>query len=80
MAVLAVTHDLQLVADVATHVCVVADGRIAAFDRADVVLASDSLEAAGLRRPPLAAAMRALRRHEAWRGIARLGDLPGAAP
>lgn len=78
--VLAVTHDMQLVADVATHVCVVADGRVVAFDRAEAVLASDALVDAGLRRPPLAQAMRALRRHDAWRGIARMRDLPGEAP
>ncbi|SDH99834.1 ABC transporter ATP-binding protein [Agrococcus jejuensis] len=77
--VLVVTHDMQLVADVATHVCVVADGRIAAFDRAEAVLAGDALVDAGLRRPPLADAMRALRHHDAWRGVARMHDLPGGA-
>jgi energy-coupling factor transport system ATP-binding protein len=74
--VLVVTHDLQLVADRASHVAVLRGGRLLAAGATATVLAGDLLEEAGLRHPPLGRAMRALTRHPHWRGIARLADLP----
>ncbi|MFC8192685.1 ABC transporter ATP-binding protein [Cellulomonas sp. NPDC057328] len=76
--VLLVTHDLQLVADHATHVAVLRDGRVTASGATGDVLAGTALEDAGLLPPPLARATRRLRRHAAWRGVTRLADLPGA--
>ncbi|GAA2235894.1 ATP-binding cassette domain-containing protein [Herbiconiux moechotypicola] len=75
--VLVVTHDLQLVADHATHVAVLDGGRIAAFGETAAVLASDALVASGLQPPPLARAFRAAA-HPAWHGVTRLGDIPTA--
>ena len=74
--VLVVTHDMQLVADHASHIAVMRSGRLIAFERAAILLAGDTLEEAGLRHPPLGQAMRALTRHPAWRGISRMRDLP----
>ncbi|MGX5681849.1 ABC transporter ATP-binding protein [Schumannella luteola] len=73
-----VTHDLQLVADHASHVAVLGEGRLRAFGPVGEILASDELEGAGLRRPPLARAMGALSRHPDWRSVTRLADLPVA--
>ncbi|MBE1878280.1 ABC transporter ATP-binding protein [Myceligenerans pegani] len=73
--VLVVTHDLQLVAEHASHVAVLRDGRLVAHDRTERVLASDALLAAGLRLPPLAEATRGLTRHPEWRGVTRVSDL-----
>ena len=73
--VIVVTHDMQLVADYSSHVAVMREGRLLATDTTAAVLAGDLLEQAGLRHPPLARAMRALR-DESWRGIARSADLP----
>lgn len=76
--VLVVTHDLQLVAEASTHLLVLGDGRVLAHDRTDAVLADAALLAeAGLRPPPLAAAMRGLTRHPDWRGVTRMAQLPG---
>lgn len=78
--VIVVTHDMQLVADHASHVAVMAEGRLLAHDTTSVILADDALiERAGLRQPPLARAMRALDHHPDWQTIARLADLPSAA-
>lgn len=74
--VIVVTHDMQLVADYASHIAVMREGRLERYGTADEVLAGDALEAAGLRQPPLARAMRALTRHPSWRAISRMGDLP----
>ncbi|MGW2094278.1 ABC transporter ATP-binding protein [Promicromonospora sukumoe] len=73
--VLVVSHDLQLVADHASHVAVLRGGRLTAYDRTDRILADDTLLDAGLRLPPLAAATRALTRHPRWRSVTRLADL-----
>ena len=77
--VLVVTHDMQLVAEYADRMIVMADGRIVAqgatgevFDDADLI------ERAGLRPPPLVTALRGLARHPELTGIARLSDLPGS--
>ncbi|QGQ18780.1 ATP-binding cassette domain-containing protein [Cellulomonas sp. JZ18] len=77
--VLLVTHDLQLVADHATHVAVLRDGRVLAAGPTSQVLAGTALDDAGLLPPPLARATRRVRRHPAWRAVARLADLPPAA-
>jgi energy-coupling factor transport system ATP-binding protein len=74
--VLVVTHDMQLVADHASHIAVMAGGRLLAFDNAASILAGDALERAGLKPPPLGMAMRSLQNHPAWRSISRLQDLP----
>lgn len=71
-----VTHDMQLVADHASHVAVMGDGRLRAFGPVTEILAGDELEAAGLRRPPLARAMRALTKHPDWQHLTRMADLP----
>ncbi|MFB2580588.1 ABC transporter ATP-binding protein [Herbiconiux sp. P15] len=77
--VLVVTHDLQLVADYASHVVVLESGRVAAFDRTAAVLASGALEAAGLAAPPLVRAFRATA-DPAWHPFTRLADLDTPAP
>ncbi|WP_307783560.1 ATP-binding cassette domain-containing protein [Plantibacter sp. CFBP 13570] len=78
--VLVVTHDLQLVADHASHVAVMAGGHLLAHDTTAAVLGDDELlRRAGLRPPPLAQAMRSLANHPDWRHLSRLDDLPGAA-
>ena len=74
--VLIVTHDLQLVAEHATSVAVMRGGRLLAQHPTALALRGNLLEEAGLRHPPLGQAMRALTRHDAWRGISRLRDLP----
>lgn len=74
--ILIVTHDLQLVAEHATHVVVMAEGRVAAAGpAADVFSDAEMLERAGLRLPPV---HRALRVHAPVTVGARGGD--AAAP
>lgn len=78
--VVVVTHDLQLVADHASHVAVMAGGHLLAHDTTAAVLGDvELLRRAGLRPPPLAQAMRSLTNHPDWRHLSRLDDLPGAA-
>ncbi|QEO09426.1 ABC transporter ATP-binding protein [Protaetiibacter larvae] len=74
--VLVVTHDMQLVAEYASHVAVLRDGALLVHDTTGAVLAGDALEQAGLRHPPLASAMRGLAAHPGWRGITRIDELP----
>ncbi|WP_127794547.1 ABC transporter ATP-binding protein [Agromyces sp. LHK192] len=74
--VIVVTHDLQLVADYATHTAVMADGRLTGVGPTAEVLAGPLIDEAGLRHPPLAQATRALRNHPDWHGVARLSQLP----
>lgn len=77
--VVVVTHDMQLVADHATHVVVLADGRLIADTPPDRLFAdTETLARAGLRPPPLVRATRALVRHERWRTVTRLTDLPAS--
>jgi energy-coupling factor transport system ATP-binding protein len=77
--VVIVTHDLQLVAEHASHVAVLFEGRVVRFGSASDVLDEEAaLRAAGLRLPPLAAAMRTLTRDDGWRRITRLADVPAA--
>ncbi|MCS5716977.1 energy-coupling factor transporter ATPase [Herbiconiux sp. CPCC 205763] len=68
------THDLQLVADHASHIVVLDQGRVAAHGRTADVLAGDALEHAGLLAPPLVRAFRAAA-DPAWHGVTRLSDL-----
>lgn len=75
--VVLVSHDLQLVAEHASHVAVLDAGRLVACDRTEAVLAGDALDAAGLGLPPLAAGLRRLRGHPRLAGALRLRDLPG---
>lgn len=79
--IVVVTHDMQLVAEHATHVAVLAGGRILAHTRVEEAFADDQLLAsAGLRRPPLAAALADLPQHPELDGLVRIADLPGRAP
>lgn len=78
--VIVVTHDMQLVAEHATHVAVLSNGRLRAHGRtADVLADRDLMESAGLRVPVLAAAFAGIPSHPELEGIVRLRDLPGGA-
>jgi energy-coupling factor transport system ATP-binding protein len=74
--VLIVTHDLQLVADTATRVAVMQEGRLLGVGPTAEVLAGPLIEAAGLRHPPLARATRSLVRHPEWQTVTRMSQLP----
>ena len=74
--VLVVTHDLQLVADYATRVAVMADGRLLGAGPTAEVLAGPLIDEAGLRHPPLARATRGLARHPEWHAVTRMSQLP----
>lgn len=69
------THDLQLVAEHATHIAVMSGGRIMQAGPASRVLASGALEAAGLGLPPLMTAMRGVRAFPRLREVTRLHEL-----
>ncbi|MFI8592946.1 ABC transporter ATP-binding protein [Microbacterium sp. NPDC078428] len=76
--VIVVTHDMQLVAEYATRAAVLAGGRLLAHTSPTELFAdADLLRRAGLRRPPLAEALRAVAAHPELDGVARLSDLPG---
>ncbi|HWI30297.1 MAG TPA: ABC transporter ATP-binding protein [Microbacterium sp.] len=74
--VIVVTHDMQLVAEYASHTVLMADGRIRAAGRTADVFADVALvEGAGLRLPPLTVALQGIPR---LGGAIRLADLtPG---
>jgi energy-coupling factor transporter ATP-binding protein EcfA2 len=74
--VVVVTHDLQLVADYASHIAVLADGRLLGVGEAADVLAGPLIEQAGLRHPALARATRGLEHHPAWHSVTRMSQLP----
>ncbi|PFG30415.1 energy-coupling factor transport system ATP-binding protein [Paramicrobacterium agarici] len=76
--IIIVSHDMQLVADYASRVVVLANGRIAA-DGAPASILSDIelLRRHSLRQPPLARAMSGVD-DAAWRRVTRFTDLPGA--
>lgn len=76
--VLVVTHDLQLVADYASRIAVMSDGRILGSGPTADVLAGPLIEEAGLRHPPLARATRGLARHPEWHGVTRMSQLPAS--
>ncbi|MET0828282.1 MAG: energy-coupling factor transporter ATPase [Microbacterium sp.] len=76
--ILVVTHDMQLVAEYADRMIVMADGRVLAQGTTtDVFADAELIERAGLRLPPLARALHGMARHPELAGIARLSDLPG---
>lgn len=74
--VIVVTHDLQLVADYATHMAVLRDGHLIGVGPTGDVLAGPLIEHAGLRHPPLARATRGLANHPAWHRVTRMSQLP----
>jgi energy-coupling factor transport system ATP-binding protein len=74
--VIAATHDLQLVADHASRVAVMAEGRLVGVGPTAEVLAGPLIEQAGLRHPPLARATRGLANHPEWRAVTRWSQLP----
>ncbi|UOE42956.1 ABC transporter ATP-binding protein [Agromyces larvae] len=76
--ILVVTHDLQLVADYASRVAVMAEGRVLGVGPTAEVLAGPLIEQAGLRHPPLARATRGLEHHPGWRQVTRMSQLPAA--
>lgn len=79
--IVVVTHDMQLVAEHADRVVVVADGRILADGATSAVFADDAaIERAGLRPPPLRRALAGLTRHPELSAVTRLRDLPGDTP
>ncbi len=78
--VIVVTHDLGLAAEHASHVAIVADGRLAAFGATAAVLGDRALlERNGLRQPPLVRAFAGAGVPAGLCGVTRLADLPGAA-
>jgi energy-coupling factor transport system ATP-binding protein len=75
--IIVVTHDMQLVAEYADSMVVMAGGRILAQGpTAEVFSDAELIEKAGLRAPPLARALGGLTRHPALAGVTRLSDLP----
>lgn len=74
--VVVVTHDLQLVAEYASHIAVLRGGRLLGVGPAAEVLAGPLVEQAGLRHPPLARATRGLEHHPAWHAVTRMSQLP----
>ncbi|WP_307040207.1 ABC transporter ATP-binding protein [Agromyces ramosus] len=74
--VIVVTHDLQLVAEYASHIAVLQGGRLLGVGTAAETLAGPLVEQAGLRHPPLARATRGLEHHPAWHGVTRMSQLP----
>jgi len=78
--IIVVTHDMQLVAEYADRMVVMAGGRILAQGpTAELFSDAELIEKAGLRPPPLARALGGLTRHPALARVARLSDLPGGA-
>lgn len=74
-----VTHDMQLVAEYADRLVVLADGRLIAHgSTAEVFGDRDVVARAGLRLPPLARALSGVARHPELAGISRLKDLSEA--
>ncbi|MEU4419056.1 energy-coupling factor transporter ATPase [Actinoplanes sp. NPDC024001] len=76
--VVVVSHDMNLVAEYATRVLVIGEGRVLADGTPAAVFADAGLlAAADLRSPPIAQAARMLTAHPGWRSLTRLADLPG---
>ena len=76
--VIIVTHDLGLAAEYASHVAVLADGRLAAFGTTAGILGdANLLHRNGLRQPPLGRVLAGPRIPAPLRGLTRLRDLPG---
>lgn len=77
--VIIVSHDLQLVAEYASHIAVLDDGRLRTHGPADTVLADEALlRDAGLLPPPLHRAFAELQT-PGWSAVHRYADLPGAS-
>lgn len=77
--IVVVTHDMQLVTEHADRTIVLAGGRMLAAAATREVFADDALlRRAGLRPPPLRAALGALPQHPELTGVTRLADLPGS--
>jgi len=76
--VVVVTHDLQLVADHASHLVVLAEGAVRASGPVDEVLASGAVEGAGLRPPALVRAVRATT-DARWHHVTRLAQIETVA-
>ncbi|AGW42429.1 ABC transporter ATP-binding protein [Leifsonia xyli subsp. cynodontis DSM 46306] len=78
--VIIVTHDLDLASEHASHIAVIADGRLAAHSTTKGILGDAGLlRRTGLRQPPLGQALAGPGIPAALRGITRLRDLPGGA-
>jgi energy-coupling factor transport system ATP-binding protein len=76
--ILVVTHDMQLVTEHADRAVVLSDGRMLAAGATSDVFADEALiRRAGLRQPPLRAALHGLAQHPELSGATRLSDLPG---
>ncbi len=80
VTILMVTHDLQLIADHAHRLAVLAGGRLLGVGPAAELLCDTALiERAGLRQPPVQRFARLLAaRHTGWRGVHRFDQLPEA--
>lgn len=77
--VIVVTHDMQLVAEYATHTALMSNGRLVAHGpTAEVFGDAERIVAAGLRVPPLLTALHEVPGHPELRGLIRLTELPGA--
>lgn len=76
--VIAVTHDLGLIGEYASHVAIVEGGRVPVVGDTTRILGDPALlEAHGLRQPALARALADPAVPEPLRGLTRLADLPG---
>ncbi|TDP98542.1 MULTISPECIES: ABC transporter ATP-binding protein [unclassified Leifsonia] len=77
--VIAVTHDLGLIGEYASHVAIVAGGRLPLVGETARILGDPALlESHGLRQPVLARALADPAVPEPLRGLSRLADLPAA--
>ncbi|SDT74892.1 ABC transporter ATP-binding protein [Actinoplanes derwentensis] len=79
--VVVVSHDMHLIAEYATRLLVLDDGRVIADGTpAEIYTDTALLTRTGLCPPPLARAARTLARHPAWHTVTRLADLPALEP
>lgn len=75
--VIAVSHDMQLVAEHADRVAVMHEGKLIRLDNTLRVFRDGALLAeSGMKLPPLTEAMRELRNHPEWNSIVRMSELP----